>query len=88
MGRQGAADGAPDSAEAAVFSEGLRAGRSRRRTRPEYSAARGRLDRATFLELADASVRCTGLGVKLYMSRSDEARAGCLLSTDVRIAFR
>ncbi len=42
---------------------------------PEYTASSGRLDHATFRERADASVKCTGLGVKLYMPRSDEARA-------------
>ncbi len=41
----------------------------------EYTVARRRLDYATFWERSDASVRCTGLGVKLYMPRSDEARA-------------
>ncbi len=47
----------------------------------------GRLEHATFRERADASVRCTGLGVKLYMPMSDKALAGYLLSTDVRIIF-
>ncbi len=70
-GRPGAADAAADSAEAAGSSEELRAGRSRGRTLPDYTAARGRLDHATFREQADASVRCKGLGVKLYMPRSD-----------------
>ena len=42
---------------------------------PQYTAASGRLDHATFRERADASVRCAGLGVKLYMPRSDEALA-------------
>jgi hypothetical protein len=31
------------------------------RTVPEYTAASGRLDHATYRERADASVRCTGL---------------------------
>ncbi len=64
-GRLGAADATADLAEAAVPSEGLQAGRSSRRTKPEYTATRGRLDHATFGERADASVRCTGLGVKI-----------------------
>ncbi len=42
---------------------------------PEYTAASERLDHATFRERADASVRCSELGVTLYMPRSDEARA-------------
>ncbi len=66
-GQPGAADADADSAEAAVPSEGLLAGWRRRRTMPEYTAACGRLDHAAFLERANASVRCTGLGVKLYM---------------------
>ncbi len=52
---------------------------------PEYTAASGRLDQATFRERADASVRCTGLRVKLYMPRSDEARAGYLFIIDVKL---
>ncbi len=55
---------------------------------PEYTAARARLDHATFRERADASVRCTGLGVKLYMPRSDEALAGYLFMIDAMIVFR
>jgi hypothetical protein len=51
---------------------------------PEYTAASGRLDHATFRERADASVRCTGLGIKLYMPRSDEARAGYLIVIDAK----
>ncbi len=39
--------------------------RSSRRTEPEYTAARGRHDHATFQERTDASVRCTGLGARL-----------------------
>ena len=39
----------------------------RRTAMPEYTAARRRLDHATFRERADASVRCTGLEVKLVM---------------------
>ncbi len=45
---------------------------------PEYTAADGRRDHATFRERADASVLCTGLGVRLYMPRPDEALAGYL----------
>ena len=77
-GPDGAADAAVDSAGAAVPFEELRAGRIRRRAMLEHTAASGRLDHATFRERADASVQCTGLGVKLYMPRSDEARAGYL----------
>ncbi len=45
-------------------------------------------DYATFLERANASVRCTGvtgLEVKLYMSTSDKARAGyeCSIIADL-----
>ncbi len=56
-----------------------------RRTKLEYTAARGRHDHVTFLELADASVRCAGLGVKLYLPTSDEARAGlrCSIIADL-----
>ena len=43
----------------------LRAGRSSGRTKPEYTAASGRHDHASFRELADASVRCPGLGARL-----------------------
>ncbi len=43
---------------------GLRAGQSSGRTKPEYTAARGRHDHVTYRKRADASVRCTGLGVK------------------------
>ncbi len=46
-------------AGAAGPSEELRVGWSSGRTTPEYTAARGRLDHATFRR-ADASVRCTG----------------------------
>ncbi len=52
---------------------------------PEYTAASGRLDHATFRELADASVRCAGLGVNLYMPRSDEAQAWCLFIIDAKM---
>ena len=52
---------------------------------PEYTAASGRLDHATFRERANASVRCTGLGLKLYMPRSDEARAGYLFIIDAKM---
>jgi hypothetical protein len=54
----------------------------------EYTEARGQLDHVTYRELADASVQHKGLGVKLYMPRSDEVQAGYLLSIDVRIVFR
>ncbi len=57
--RPGAADADADSADAEVpstASEGLRAGRSRERTKPEYTEARGRLNHATFRERADKSV--------------------------------
>ncbi len=84
----GAADAATDSAEAAGPSEALRAGRSSGRTKPEYTVVEGRLDHATFQERASTSVKCTGLEVKLYMPRSEEAWAGYLTSTDVRIVFR
>ncbi len=79
---------AVDSAGAAVPFEELRAGRIRRMAMPEYTAASGRLDHATIRERADASVRCMGLGVKLYMPRSDEARAGYLFIIDAKICFR
>jgi hypothetical protein len=65
MGRPEAADAAVDSARAAVLPEGLRAGRIRCLTMPEYTAARGRHDHATFRERADASVRCSGFEAKL-----------------------
>ena len=55
---------------------------------PEYTVARGRFDHATFLERADVSVLCTGLGVKLYMPRPEQARAGYLFIIDVKIVFR
>ena len=54
---------------------------------PEYTTASGRLDHATVRERADASVRCTGLGVKLYMPRSHEALAGYLFIIDVMIVL-
>ena len=61
----------------------------RRTALPEYTAASGRLDHATFWERADASVRCTGLGVKLYMPRSNEALAGGnLFIIDAKMFFR
>jgi hypothetical protein len=56
----GAADAAVDSAGVAVSFEELLAGRIRRRSIPEYTAASGRLDHATFRERADASVPCSG----------------------------
>ncbi len=43
---------------------------------PKYTAACERLDHASFRERADASVQRTGLGVKVYMSISNKARAG------------
>ncbi len=55
-GLSGAADAAADSEATVVPSERLRAQRSRGRTKPENTAARGRLDHATFLERADQSV--------------------------------
>ena len=63
------------SAAAAGPSEGLRAGRSSGRTKPEYTAASGRHDHATFGSGADASVRRPGLGARL-LAMSDDARAG------------
>jgi hypothetical protein len=60
-GQPGAANAAADSAEAAVPSEGLRAGQGSGRTKPEYTAARGRVDHATVRERANVSVQCTGL---------------------------
>ena len=42
--------------------QGLLAGWSSGRTMPEYTAASGRRDYATFRKRADASVRCTGFG--------------------------
>jgi hypothetical protein len=60
---------------AAEPSVGLRAGRSSGQTMQEYIAARGRLNHATFRGQADASARCTGLGVKLYSAMTGEARA-------------
>ena len=62
------------SAGAAGPSQGLRAGRSSGRTKPEHTEASGRHDHATFRERADASVRCPGLGARL-LAMSDEARA-------------
>jgi hypothetical protein len=57
MGRTETADAAAVSAEAAVPSEGLRAGRSRGRTKQEYTAARGRYDHATIRVRADGPTR-------------------------------
>ncbi len=51
----------------------------------EYTAAS---DHATFRERANSSVRCTGLGVKLYMPRSDEAWVGYLFIIDTKMFFR
>ncbi len=59
-GQPEAADAAVNSARAAVPFEELRAGRIRRMAMPEYTAARGRFDDATFREQADASVQCLG----------------------------
>ncbi len=76
-GRPGAADAAVDSAGAAVPSEELRAGRICRMAMPEYTAASGRHDHATFRERADESVRCSGFWAKASTRRStDRARAG------------
>ncbi len=57
-GRPGAAEADIGSAESAVpsDSEGLLAGWRRRQTMPEYTVASKRLDHATFLERANASV--------------------------------
>ena len=55
--------------------DGPRAGRSSGRTKPEYTAASGRRDHATFRERADTSVRRQGLGARLLATTSDEARA-------------
>ena len=52
---------------------------------PEYTAASGRHDHTTFLERAEESIRCPGLGAKLYMPRSDEARAGYLFIIDAKM---
>jgi hypothetical protein len=52
---------------------------------PEYTAASERLDHETFWERADASVRCTGLGIKLYMPRSDEALVGYFFIIDAKM---
>jgi hypothetical protein len=51
----------------------------------EYTTASGQLDHATIRERADASVPCTGLGVKLYMPRSNEARAGYHFIIDAKM---
>ena len=59
------------SAGAAGPSEGLRAGWSSGRTKPEYTTASGRRD---LRERADMSVRRPGLGARL-LATSDEARA-------------
>jgi hypothetical protein len=64
-GRPGAAEADTDSAGVVVPFEGLRAGRIRRRTMLEYTAASGSLEHATFLERAVASVRCSGFEAKL-----------------------
>jgi hypothetical protein len=59
-GRPRAADAAVDSAGAAEPPEELRARRICWMAMPEYTAASRRHDHATFLERADASVRCSG----------------------------
>ncbi len=64
-GRLRAADAAVYSAVAAVLSEELPALRIRRMAMPEYTAASGRLNHATFRERADASVRCSESLAKL-----------------------
>ena len=49
----------------------------RRTAMPEYTAASGRHDHATFWERADESVRCSGFWAKASTRRStDRARAG------------
>ncbi len=61
----------------------------RRTALPEYTAASGRLDHATFREQAYTSVRCTGHRAKLYMPRSNEALAGgYLFIIDAKMLFR
>ena len=55
--------------------EGLQAGRSSRRTKPEYPAAGRRRNHATFGSGPNTSVRRPGLGARL-LATSDEARAG------------
>jgi hypothetical protein len=59
-GRPEAVDATVDSARAVVPFEELLAGRIRLRALPEYAAASGYIYHATFLERADASVRCSG----------------------------
>ncbi len=58
---------------AAGLLQGLRAGWISGQTKPEYTAARGRHDHATFQE--HASVLCTGLGARL-LAMADEALTG------------
>ena len=73
MGTAAASTGAAGPSE----SEGLRAGRSSGRTKPEYTAASGRHDHATTGAGRHVSpgVRRPGLGARL-LATSDEARAG------------
>ena len=61
-------------------------GGASRRTKPEYPAASGRHDHATFRERAEASVRYSGLGARL-LATSDEARAGFKLVHCIITAF-
>ena len=74
------------SAGASGPSEGLRAGRSSGRTKPEYTAASGRHDHAT-TGRAEASVRRPGLGARL-LATSDEARAGWYIADYSAFHFR
>ena len=74
------------AAGAAGPSEGLRAGRSSGRTKPEYTAASGRHDHAT-TGRAEASVRRPGLGARL-LATSDEARAGWCIADCSAFLFR
>ena len=75
------------SAGAAGPFQGLRAGLSNGRTKPEYSAqytaASGRHDHATF---GSGPTRCPGLGARL-LATSDEARAGGTLLDYIAILF-
>jgi hypothetical protein len=66
----------------------LRAGwsSSLRRTKPEYTAARGQHNHATFREQADASVRCTGLGAN-YLLWPTRPGPGCSLFDYLRLSF-
>ncbi len=74
--QDGAADAAAESSRAARPFQGLLAGRSSGRTKPEYTAARRRHEQATFSgwERTDTSVRCTGLGELNYLPMPDETQ--------------